>query len=250
MASDNELNDLDQAIIVALGSNLAGQYASSEALLEAALAAMNHVGLRVISRSSWWRSAAWPDPTRPAFLNGVALVETDLRSDETLAVLHKVEAAFGRDRLTINAPRTLDLDLIANGRTISTEPALPHPRAHERLFVMGPLTEIAPNWRHPISGETAAMLAHKAQVGLDAQPVFRQDQTVNEKPSTVEEEAFDWEGPPMDDAWLDAWEERNRVPLQKMLAEAEADIAAGRVLTMEEVEARLNREKALRLSRG
>lgn len=69
-----------------------------------------------------------------------------------------------------NAPRTLDLDLIAHGRTLSDDPAmiLPHPRAHERLFVMGPLAEIAPGWRHPILGATAAELAAAATVGADA----------------------------------------------------------------------------------
>lgn len=161
---------LEDAVVVALGSNLAGAYASREALLEAALAALEGAGLRVVARSGWWRSAAWPDPAAPPYLNGVAFVETALTPGEALAALHGVERAFGRERREPNAARTLDLDLIAHGRTVSGGPdlVLPHPRAHERLFVMGPLAEIAPDWRHPRLGKTAAALASAARVGHDA----------------------------------------------------------------------------------
>jgi 2-amino-4-hydroxy-6-hydroxymethyldihydropteridine diphosphokinase len=76
-------------------------------------------------------------------------------------------------RLGKNAPRTLDLDLIAYGRQVIDAPGLqvPHPRAHERLFVMGPLAEIAPDWRHPVTGETAEKLASQATIGQDAVPI-------------------------------------------------------------------------------
>ena len=72
-----------------------------------------------------------------------------------------------------NAPRTLDLDLIAYGREISAARGLilPHPRAHDRLFVMGPLAEIAPGWVHPVLGRTAAELVVSATVGRDARPL-------------------------------------------------------------------------------
>ena len=71
------------------------------------------------------------------------------------------------------SPRTLDLDLIAYGRRVIDAPGLtlPHPRAHERRFVMGPLAEIAPGWVHPTLGRTAAELAAEARVGQDAAPV-------------------------------------------------------------------------------
>ncbi|MDB5446126.1 MAG: folK [Phenylobacterium sp.] len=155
---------------MALGSNLAGDYASSEDLLEAALARFPEAGLRVLKRSGWWRSAAWPDPGAPDYRNGIALVEAELGAEATLSALLSVETAFDRQRGARNAPRTLDLDLIAHGRTVLNEPGLvlPHPRAHERRFVMGPLAEIAPAWRHPLSGRTAAELACEATVGLDA----------------------------------------------------------------------------------
>ena len=156
---------------MALGCNLPGAYTSREALLEAALQALNAEGLFVVGRSSWWTSAAWPDASAPAYLNGVAVVETALDPAGALAALHRIEAGFGRARGALNAPRTLDLDLIAHGRRVIYDgPTVPHPRAHERLFVMGPLAEIAPNWRHPVSGEMAARLADAASVGRDARP--------------------------------------------------------------------------------
>lgn len=157
-------------MIVALGSNLAGDFASSEALLEAALARFPQAGLPVVARSGWWRSAAWPDPSGPEYRNGIALVEADGGPREALSALLAVEGAFQRRRDARNAPRTLDLDLIAFGRQVLDEPGLivPHPRAHERRFVMGPLAEIAPGWRHPTLGRTAADLAAAATVGADA----------------------------------------------------------------------------------
>jgi len=163
----------DESVVVALGGNLAGDHGACEALLEAALARFPDHGLTVAARSGWWRSAAWPDPTAPEYRNGVALVETALTPRGTLDALHAIEREFGRVRGAANAPRTLDLDLIAHGRRVIDEPGLhlPHPRAHERLFVMGPLAEVAPDWRHPVSGETAAELAGKATVGADARPV-------------------------------------------------------------------------------
>lgn len=123
-------------------------------------------------RSSWWRSAAWPDPNGPEYRNGVALVEANAGPAGVLAALLKLEAEMGRDRWAKNAPRTLDLDLIAHGRTVLNDPGLivPHPRAHERLFVMGPLAEVAPEWTHPVLGKTAADLAAAAPVGRDATP--------------------------------------------------------------------------------
>ena len=159
-------------MVVALGCSLPGSYPSREVLLDAAVEALAPEGLVVTARSAWWTSAAWPDPAAPAYLNGVALVETALSADEVLAALHRIEARFGRVRAEANAPRTLDLDLIAHGRTVlDGAVVVPHPRAHERLFVMGPLAQVAPDWRHPVSGRTAADLVAKATVGTDAVPM-------------------------------------------------------------------------------
>lgn len=142
-------------------------------MLEEALARFPAVGLKILKRSGWWRSAAWPDPNGPEYRNAVALVEANAGPEAVLRVLLDLEAQMGRKRFEKNAPRTLDLDLIAHGREVRDAPelVLPHPRAHERRFVMGPLAEIAPEWRHPVSGRTAAALAAEATVGTDARPV-------------------------------------------------------------------------------
>lgn len=159
-------------MVIALGSNLAGDYGSSEALLEEALARFPAVGLKILKRSGWWRSAAWPDPNSPEYRNGVALVEANAGPEMVLQALLRIEAEMGRERSERNAPRTLDLDLIAHGRTVLDAPGLvlPHPRAHQRLFVMGPLAEIAPGWVHPVLGDTAVGLAARATIGTDANP--------------------------------------------------------------------------------
>ena len=163
----------DDTVVVALGSNRKGEFESSKALLAAALEAFEPAGLRVLKASSWWRSASWPDPTRPDYLNGVALVETRFAPRAVLTALQGLEARFGRRRGVPNAPRTLDLDLVAHGRAVIAEPGLvlPHPRAAERLFVMGPLAEIAPDWLHPVLGERAEALAARARIGADARPI-------------------------------------------------------------------------------
>lgn len=165
--------DSGTAAVIALGSNLPGGHASVQALLEAALARFPEVGLEPRRRSSFWRSQAWPDPAKPAYLNAVALVRTTLSAEESLAALMGIERAFGRERRAPNAPRTLDLDLIDYGAEVVDRPGLvlPHPRAHARLFVMGPLAEIAPDWRHPILGLTAEALALTAAIGRDARPL-------------------------------------------------------------------------------
>ena len=123
--------------------------------------------------SRWWQSAAWPDPRQPGYLNGVALIETSFTLRQTLTALHSVEERFGRTRRNPNAARTLDLDLIAYGREVVDDGGVvvPHPRAAERLFVMGPLAELVPDWVHPVLGETAAALAGRATVGTDAAPI-------------------------------------------------------------------------------
>ena len=166
--------DADAAKIVALGSNLGFGDLTPMQTLEQALDRLSDAGLVVVKRSGWWRSAAWPDETQPAFLNGAALVATSLSPEATLAALHRIEAGLGRDRehALVNAPRTLDLDLIAWGRLIQPgPPVLPHPRATRRRFVMGPLSELLPDWRDPVSGRTAPALASEADVGADSSPL-------------------------------------------------------------------------------
>ncbi len=165
-----EVNSSDLAVI-AVGGNLAGAWPSVQAALEAALERVGRLGFEIVAVSRFWRSAAWPNPKDPSFLNAVALARTSLSPEDAMAALHRVELAFGRERKAANGPRTLDLDLIALGPLVlAGDVILPHPRAAERLFVMGPLAEIAPTWRHPVLGKTAEVLASKAVIGQDAVP--------------------------------------------------------------------------------
>ena len=161
---------MNTAVIVALGSNDKGPWADIPALLEAAMAELAGAGLVVQARSRWWRSAAWPDPADPAFLNGVVEGDWAGTAETLMAALSDIEDRFGRRRSVRNAPRTLDLDLIDFGGQVAEGPGLilPHPRAAERRFVMGPLAEIVPDWRHPVLGRTAVDLAASASVGCDA----------------------------------------------------------------------------------
>lgn len=164
--------DLNAAVIVALGCNDKGAWSSCREALEAALARFRTEGIDIIARSSWWSSLAWPDPQDPPFLNGVVIVSTAHDPHDLMAALGRIEDAFGRRRSARNAPRTLDLDLIAYGRLIGDLNGLilPHPRAAERRFVIGPIAEIAPDWVHPAGGDAAA-LAGAAGVGKDAHPI-------------------------------------------------------------------------------
>lgn len=165
--------DLNDAVIVALGCNDKGAWASCREALEAALARFRSEGIDVVGRSSWWSSLAWPDPQDPPFLNGVVMVRTAHDPHELMAALGRIEDAFGRERSVRNAPRTLDLDLIAYGRLSGDLNGLilPHPRAAERRFVMGPIVEIAPLWVHPTQGGAASELVETASVGRDANPL-------------------------------------------------------------------------------
>ena len=171
MGIDGEF-DLDAAVIVALGCNDKGVWTSCREALEAALARFRSEGIDVVARSSWWSSLAWPDPDDPPFLNGVVIVRTEHDPHQLMAALGRIEDVFGRERSVRNAPRTLDLDLIAYGRFSGDLNGLilPHPRAAERKFVMGPIAEMAPSWAHPHGGN-AASLAAAASIGADAHPV-------------------------------------------------------------------------------
>jgi 2-amino-4-hydroxy-6-hydroxymethyldihydropteridine diphosphokinase len=142
-------------ILLGLGANLPHpRHGAPRATLEAALAALAGRGVATIARSGWWRSAPVPAADQPWFVNGVAALATTLDARALLAVLHAVERGFGRVRSAPNAARTLDLDLLDYDGAIVAERglALPHPRLHERGFVLLPLREVAPDWRHPATG--------------------------------------------------------------------------------------------------
>jgi len=133
------------------------QYGTPRQTLEAALAELGRRGVRLVRRSPWYRTAPVPASDQPWFVNAVAEVATELPADALLAELHAVEAAFGRARTVPNAARAIDLDLLDyRGITAPGGPGratLPHPRLAGRAFVLCPLADLAPDWRHPVSGQ-------------------------------------------------------------------------------------------------
>lgn len=140
-------------IVIALGANLASHAGTPEKTIRAALAELERKGLMPVAVSPFYATEAWPDPREPTYVNAVAKLETSLAPDALLGQLLEVEKKFGRTRGQRNSPRTLDLDLIDyNGRVQAGPPVLPHPGMHERAFVLVPLGDIAPDWRHPVSG--------------------------------------------------------------------------------------------------
>jgi 2-amino-4-hydroxy-6-hydroxymethyldihydropteridine diphosphokinase len=146
-------------ILIALGANLPSPAGPPAETLSAALARLEQTGVKILVRSSLYETPAWPDPAQPAFVNAVAAIQTALQPVELLALLHDVETAFGRLRSVPNAPRPLDIDLLDyDGRVMAGDLALPHPRITQRSFVLVPLAEIAPGWRHPVTGQGAAGL--------------------------------------------------------------------------------------------
>ena len=144
-------------IFIALGANLSHErFGSPRQTLEAALATLDRRGIRTVRVSPWYRTAPVPASDQPWYVNAVAEVMSALSADDLLAELHAVEADFGRARSVPNAARPIDLDLLdfhgeiavgGRGRAI-----LPHPRMTERAFVLLPLADLAPQWRHPASG--------------------------------------------------------------------------------------------------
>jgi 2-amino-4-hydroxy-6-hydroxymethyldihydropteridine diphosphokinase len=146
-------------IVIALGANLRSRVGEPRDTLNAALADLSLRGVRIAELSSYYLTKAWPDRSDPLFVNAVARIETNLAPGELMNLLHGTEDVFGRIRAQKNAPRTLDLDLVDyHGRVESGPPQLPHPRLQDRAFVLVPLAEISPDWRHPASGRAVSEL--------------------------------------------------------------------------------------------
>ena len=147
-------------ILVALGANLPGPWGGPEAGVEEALQRFPSYGIKVDAVSALYRTSAITPYVQPDFINAVAKVECAFSPNAMLSQLHRIEAAFGRVRTQRWQERTLDLDLLDFDGLIWPETAanqltLPHPRLSARGFVLVPLAEIAPAWRHPVSGKSA-----------------------------------------------------------------------------------------------
>lgn len=162
-------------ILIGVGSNLpSDKYGSPLATCAAALAELEREGIAIRRRSRWYESEPVPPSGQPWFVNGVAEIATDLPPESLLAVLHRIEEKFGRVRRERNEARILDLDLLAYDDIVCNGPpgpTLPHPGIAARAFVLLPLADVAPDWRHPVTGLTVAELVAALPKGQVARPL-------------------------------------------------------------------------------
>ncbi|MGF1455544.1 MAG: 2-amino-4-hydroxy-6-hydroxymethyldihydropteridine diphosphokinase [Alphaproteobacteria bacterium] len=158
-------------ILVALGSNLPSIAGESRSTLEAATASLDTGPTNVVARSRVYRSAPVPPSGQPDFMNAVIALSSTLAPESLMDRLHTVETQFGRRRRDRWEARTLDLDLIDYHQFVTIGAShpetpdwpvgalvLPHPRMHQRAFVLRPLLDIVPNWVHPLLQVSARAL--------------------------------------------------------------------------------------------
>ena len=162
-------------IFIGAGANLPHpSYASPRETLQAALLELDRREIHVLRYSPWYRTAPVPASDQPWYVNVVAEVATGLPADDLLAALHEIEDLFGRVRSVPNAPRLIDLDLLDyRGEIAPPAPGkatLPHLRMVGRAFVLRPLADLAPQWRHPVSGTPIQDLLKALPADQIAQP--------------------------------------------------------------------------------
>ncbi len=146
----------EKVVYIALGSNVGDRVA----MLERAIAAMNSAGIQVLRQSSFYVTEPVDSPGQTWFLNAVVEAETALLPLQLLHALLRIERELGRRRITPHGPRTIDLDILFYGSSVirSKELQLPHPRLSERRFVLVPLAQIAPEFRHPALHKSVTQL--------------------------------------------------------------------------------------------
>lgn len=165
-------------LLVAFGANLPVGDVPPEETLRQALKALSKEGLSLLAVSRFFATPCFPAGAGPDYVNAAAVLGAGTENDPTsvLESLHRVEAEFGRSREVRWGMRTLDLDLVAMGDSVLPDAAtqddwrnlppeaqprtapdrliLPHPRLQDRAFVLVPLADVAPDWRHPRTGQT------------------------------------------------------------------------------------------------
>lgn len=158
-------------LLVAIGANLPGL--DGMAPLDACRKAVGLLAkeMRLVGLSRWYLTEPVPPSGQPPYVNAAAHLDIAPNADsaDILATLMRIEGQCGRVRGVPNAARTLDLDLIAMGTLVrqSPDPIVPHPRAHERAFVLVPLADVAPGWVHPVLGQTVeALLQSLSRAGI------------------------------------------------------------------------------------
>lgn len=164
---------MERSLLIALGANLTSLCYGPplETCRWAIRQLVTCLPATVTAISSWYRSAPIPASDQPDYINGVVRLLGAVAPARALEQMHAIEAQAGRVRGAVNAARVLDLDLLAADDLVLPGPGLvlPHPRLAERAFVLYPLCEIAPDWRHPVLGQTALELRDK----LPPQPIAR-----------------------------------------------------------------------------
>jgi 2-amino-4-hydroxy-6-hydroxymethyldihydropteridine diphosphokinase len=151
-------------ILIALGSNLSGPWGTPRQTLQRALEEMKHHNITVEKVSTLIETSPFGVINQPNFVNAVTIVDTALPPEALMQALHMIEKRAGRKRLKRWGPRTLDLDLLdyhgllRKPRRTSIKPLiLPHPGILQRSFVLAPVAEIASQWKHPVTRQSAAL---------------------------------------------------------------------------------------------
>jgi len=149
------------SVFLSLGSNQGEKIANCR---RAIAEIVKFEGSRVLARSSWYRTEPWGNENQDWFVNGVVQVETTLSPLEILSRIKAIESHLGRRDTGLWGPRPVDIDILFYDQLTFETPELtiPHPRAHERNFVLIPMAEIAPHFIHPVLGQAMNLLVKSA----------------------------------------------------------------------------------------